>query len=226
MDDAAAACEEVSRWAEKRNAAIDIAFNELDLGTLRMRQQCYAEALTANHGARERVETLGTPGSVAIDWHQIGMVHREAGQFDQAERAHRQALTIWVQQNERAGEAASLLELGCLYGDMGRMEHAASCAGPTSARNPTATPLHPGRPGPSSDNLETTAGNPQAAAEARWEAMRLFLAYRRDGGENHDTGAKLRALVGEVFWRWTPPRRPACSTNWPGKRICRTSTRR
>lgn len=34
-------------------------------------------------------------------------------------------------------------------------------------------------------NIELADGNPEAAAEARAQALKLFLAYRRDGGENH-----------------------------------------
>ena len=35
-------------------------------------------------------------------------------------------------------------------------------------------------------DIETDAGNPAAAAEAKREAILSYLAYRRDGGENHD----------------------------------------
>jgi len=47
-----------------------------------------------------------------------------AGQYEQAERAYRQSLAIWVQQGNRAGEADSLNELGNLYNAMGRLEEA------------------------------------------------------------------------------------------------------
>ena len=33
--------------------------------------------------------------------------------------------------------------------------------------------------------IETDAGNPAAAAEAKGKAIACYLAYRRDGGENH-----------------------------------------
>ena len=35
-------------------------------------------------------------------------------------------------------------------------------------------------------DIETDAGNPTAAAEAKRKAIACYLAYRRDGGENHD----------------------------------------
>jgi tetratricopeptide (TPR) repeat protein len=52
------------------------------------------------------------------------VVHKEAGQLEQAERAYRQALAIKVQQKNLAGEAGSLGELGNLYGRVGRLEEA------------------------------------------------------------------------------------------------------
>ena len=39
--------------------------------------------------------------------------------------------------------------------------------------------------------LETAEGNREAAARAREKAIDLFLAYRREGGENHDGGGPL-----------------------------------
>jgi tetratricopeptide (TPR) repeat protein len=39
--------------------------------------------------------------------------------------------------------------------------------------------------------IETDAGNPAAAAEARAKAIACYLAYRRDGGENHDADGRI-----------------------------------
>jgi len=39
--------------------------------------------------------------------------------------------------------------------------------------------------------IETAAGKGSAAAEARRRALELFLAYRRDGGENHSSAGRL-----------------------------------
>ncbi len=44
-------------------------------------------------------------------------------------------------------------------------------------------------------DLEKASGNPQAAREARQQAVQAFLAYRRDGGENQSGGAQLCAAV-------------------------------
>jgi hypothetical protein len=52
-------------------------------------------------------ENLGEPASVAVAWHQIGMVHEEANRFDAAEQAFRQAL----EDNQAEAMAAQLAEL-------------------------------------------------------------------------------------------------------------------
>ncbi len=40
-------------------------------------------------------------------------------------------------------------------------------------------------------DIETDAGNPTAAAEARAKVIDCYLAYRRDGGENHSDSGRL-----------------------------------
>jgi tetratricopeptide (TPR) repeat protein len=91
-----------------------------------VRQRRYGEALESYREGLRIFESLGEPGSVAVLWHQIGMAHREAGQFEHAEQAYRQSLAINVQQQDRAGEASSLGELGNLYDQMERLEEAAT----------------------------------------------------------------------------------------------------
>jgi tetratricopeptide (TPR) repeat protein len=44
-------------------------------------------------------------------------------------------------------------------------------------------------------DIETDAGNPTAAAEAKRKAIACYLAYRRDGGENHYTEGRISFAV-------------------------------
>ncbi len=48
-------------------------------------------------------------------------------------------------------------------------------------------------------NLEREAGDPQAAAQARQQAVQTYLAYRRAGGESRLPGAQLCALVAQAI---------------------------
>lgn len=118
LDDAAAAYTEAIGLAERSGAVRDVAVGKGQLGTVRMLQRRYSEALAAHADARERFQTLGEPGSVAIAWHQMGMVHQEAGQPQAAEAAYRESLAINVQLHDVAGQAGTLNQLGSLYDNM------------------------------------------------------------------------------------------------------------
>ncbi|MFN0053506.1 MAG: tetratricopeptide repeat protein, partial [Planctomycetales bacterium] len=46
-------------------------------------------------------------------------------------------------------------------------------------------------------NIETDAGHPAAAAEAKGKAIACYLAYRRDGGENHSDAGRVSLTVSQ-----------------------------
>ena len=48
-------------------------------------------------------------------------------------------------------------------------------------------------------NIETAAGNAAAAAEARRKATAAYLAYRRDGGENHYSDGRIALAVSQAL---------------------------
>lgn len=118
LDDAAAAYTEAIGLAERRSAIREVAVGKTQLGTVRMLQHRYPEALAAYAEARERFQALDEPGTVAAAWHQTGMVHQKAGQPQAAEAAYRESLAIEVQLRNVAGQASTLLQLGNLYGDV------------------------------------------------------------------------------------------------------------
>jgi tetratricopeptide (TPR) repeat protein len=117
-DAAAAAYEEAIRRAEQRGNLRDVAVGKGQLATVRLQQQRYAEALEAYQEARDTFSRLNEPGTVAIVWHQIGMVHAEAGQPDAAEEAYNQSLAIQMRLGDQAGQASTLGQLGNLYNDV------------------------------------------------------------------------------------------------------------
>jgi len=75
LDEAASAYEEAIRLDEQRGAERDVAVGKGQLGTVRLAQRHYKEALEAYEEARERFTQLDEPGTVAVSWHQIGMVY-------------------------------------------------------------------------------------------------------------------------------------------------------
>ena len=207
------------------------------LGTVRMKQRRYPEALAAYAEARERFTQLDEPGSVAVAWHQTGMAYQEAGQPEAAEEAYRESLKIKVRLGNAAGQAGTLVQLGNLYDDaLGRPEEAVAfyrqaadkyveirdAASEGRTRNNLADTLrklgrldearqeirraieckaqfgHASEPWKAwaiLADIETDAGHPAAAAEARAKARACYLAYRRDGGENQIRTGRLALAV-------------------------------
>jgi tetratricopeptide (TPR) repeat protein len=111
LEEAAAAYEEGIALSEKHEGKRDAAIGKVQLGTIRLLQQRYPEALELYGQARALFERLEEPRMIANVWHQIGRVHRETKQSDEAERAYRQSLKISVQQYDRTREHRSQLKL-------------------------------------------------------------------------------------------------------------------
>ena len=104
-----------------------VAVGKGQLGTVRMQQRRYPEALAAYAEARERFTQLDELGSVAVFWHQTGIVYQAAGQPEAAEDAYRKSLAITVRLGDVAGQANTLSQLGNLYvGVLDRPEEAAA----------------------------------------------------------------------------------------------------
>jgi len=127
-DAAASAFEEAIRRAEQREDLRSVAVGKGQLGTVRLQQQRYAEALAAYQQARDTFSRLNEPGTVAIAWHQIGRVHEEAGQPEAAEGAYNQSLAIAVRLGNQTGQGGTLIHLGNLYKNyQKRPEEAVAC---------------------------------------------------------------------------------------------------
>ncbi|NJL28084.1 MAG: tetratricopeptide repeat protein, partial [Thermoanaerobaculia bacterium] len=124
LDEAAAAYEVTIQLAERQNDRRSSAVHRAQLGTVRMLQRRYVDALNAYTQACKAFEQLGELGSVAVAWHNSGMVHQYAQQYEEAEQAYLQALRLRMQLGDRPGEADSLSHLGQLLGLKGRSEDA------------------------------------------------------------------------------------------------------
>ncbi len=237
LDEAATAYEESIRRGERLGAGRDVAVGKGQLGTVRLLQRRYPEALAAYAEARERFTQLDEPGTVAVIWHQTGWAYQEAGRPEAAEDAYRKSLAIQVRLGNVAGQASTLNQLGNLYDEvLNRPEEAVAfyrqaadkdvegrdAANEGRARNNLAMTLRKlgrldearqeihraieckAQSGQASEpwkswsilaGIETDAGKPTAAAEARAKAIAGYLAYRRDGGENHDGPGRLSLAV-------------------------------
>jgi tetratricopeptide (TPR) repeat protein len=149
------------------------------LGTVRLYQKRYKEALESHEEARDAFEALGEPRLVAAAWHQIGMVHEEAGQLEPAEQAFRQSLAIKVREKDFAGQARSLHQLGRLYEIMGRLEEAATfCRQAADAHMRLKNLAHEGG---SRSNLAAVLIKLHRYDEARQELQRAIECKRPYG---------------------------------------------
>jgi tetratricopeptide (TPR) repeat protein len=241
LDQAAAAYEEAIQLDEQRGDARSIAVGKGQIGTVRYLQRRYPEAVAAHAEARQRFTALNEPGTVAVSWHQTGMVHQNAGQPQAAEDAYRQSLAIKVRLGDVAGQASTLNQLGNLYSNvLDRPEVAAGfylqaavkfvesrdVAREGLARNNLADTLrklrrldearqeilraidckaqfgHASEPWMSwaiLADIETDSGNVAAAAKAKGKAIACYLAYRRDGGENHNPAGRISLAITQAL---------------------------
>jgi tetratricopeptide (TPR) repeat protein len=130
LNEAAAAYEEGIRRDERRGADRDVAVGKGQLGTIRMHQLRYADALAAHEEARKQFTKLDEPGMVAVSWHLTGMVYLRARQPEAAEDAYRKSLAINVRLGNVTGQASTLGQLGNMYGAvLNRLEEAAAFYG-------------------------------------------------------------------------------------------------
>jgi tetratricopeptide (TPR) repeat protein len=216
----------------------EVAVNRGQLGTVRLYQNCYQDALDCYQEAIERFTVLGEPSTVAGLWHLTGRAYQNA---EAAQDAYRKSLAIRVRLNDIAGQAASLGQLGILYdAGLGRPEEAAALfrqaadkyieigdiAGEGRQRTNLAITLrglgrvdearreahraieckkqfgHALQPWTSwaiLAEIETDARIRVAAMEAKRKAVAAFLAYRRDGGENHTYAGRLSLAVTQAL---------------------------
>jgi tetratricopeptide (TPR) repeat protein len=126
LDEAAAAYEKVIEEADALGYRRAAALSRGELGTVRILQQRYPEAIAAWDQARRTFDDLDDLNMVAVAWHQIALVHTKVAELDAAERAYLRSLEIATRLGDRGGQAAALNGLGNIYVDAGRVEEAAN----------------------------------------------------------------------------------------------------
>ena len=148
-------------------------------------ESTYRQALSINTQYRNRVNEAASLG-------ELGSLYREWNRLEQAMDYYRQAMAIYSKLGNKAGEggqrnnlAATLIQLNRLDEARPELLRAIECKkGLGHAAEPWLE-LH------NLHNLEKADNNPQAAAQAREQALQAFLDYRRDGGENHSGAGRL-----------------------------------
>ena len=127
FDEAASVLEESIRRATKAGHARQVAVAKDRLGTVRLKQLRYQDALQLFEEARTQFSALGESACEASFWHQSGMVYEKAGELQAAEGAYRKSFALNGQLGNAAAQALTLNQLGSLYDTMGRTEEADAC---------------------------------------------------------------------------------------------------
>jgi len=142
---------------------------------------------------------LGDRAGQANTLNQLGLLHNDV--LDRPEEAvafHRQATDRYREIGDLAGEGRQYNNLAIALRRLGRLDEARQALQRAIACK--AQFGHAAEPWKAWDilsDIETDAGHPEAALEARAKAVAAYLAYRRDGGENHWPQGRLALAVGE-----------------------------
>ena len=133
---------------------------------------------------------------------ELGNLYGDTGRLEESVTFLRQAADMYVGLQDLSNEgrarynlAVDLIKLGQYDEARRELERAIACKEPFGhAATPWTTwaLLH---------NLEQAAGDPQAAAQARQQAVQTYLAYRRAGGRSLNTYAQLYGFVAQAIQR-------------------------
>ena len=249
LDDAVESYLENIQRAENLGDLRQAAVGRGQLGSVRLLQRRYGDALEAHRAARATFQQLGEDPAVATAWHEEGRVHHGDGNFAAAEVAWRRSLEIKTRLGNATGRAATLGLLGNLFDQQGRLddavaqfqeagplfEHAGDSYSAGQTYSNMARTLHslgrledaceaihkairckqrfghaaePWKTWAIFAKIETSAGNPTGAAEARRQAITTYAAYRRDGGEPMTGPTRLIATVAAALARGESPSLP------------------
>jgi tetratricopeptide (TPR) repeat protein len=144
---------------------------------------------------------LGNQAGQADTLGQLGNLYGDVLQRqEEAVAFYRRAAEIYGEIGDLAGEGMAYNNLAVTLSKLQRLEEARQAI--RRAIECKAPFGHAALPWTSWDilaDIETTAGNSAAAADARHQALAAFLAYRRDGGENQFRAGRLALFVRQAL---------------------------
>jgi len=143
---------------------------------------------------------LGDVAGQASTLMELGNLYDDLGLPEQAVAFFRQAADKFVDFGDEAGEGRTRYNLASTLLKLRRLEEARE-----EIRRTTECEAkfgHESEPWKTWDilaEIETVARNPTPAAEAKRKAAECYLAYRRDGGENHDIAGRVSIAVTQAL---------------------------
>lgn len=153
---------------DKRAAAV----SQGGLAYTYMLLERYNDALKIFARVRDFFIATGEPSSVAISWHNTGIVYRQAKQYQQAERAYKNSLAISMSNKYLESQASTLNELGALYSERKYLEYGLTFS--KQAADIYTKLQNPQREGRARHNIAVSLGRLQRYDEARRELLRAI----------------------------------------------------
>lgn len=158
-----------------------------EAGNYEAAEEAYREALALWVKLKDRAHEADT-------LNQLGLLYDKMGRLEEAVTFYWQAADIRVQLKDQAKEGIVRNNLTDTLIKLGRYEEArAEIRRAIECKRPYGHAAELWAVWNTLHNLERAVGDQAAAEQAKAEARRLFLAYRRDGGENHSPGGRLCA---------------------------------
>lgn len=148
---------------------------------------------------------LGNVAGQAATLLQLGILHDRRGRTEEAVAFDRQAAEKYVEIHDAANEGRARNNLANRLRKLRRFEEARQEI--RRAIECDAQFGHAAEPWKSWNilaDIETEAGTPTAAAEAKRKAIECYLAYRRDGGENHSPVGRICLAVTQALLTGDP----------------------
>ncbi|MDQ1355124.1 MAG: hypothetical protein QG657_5434, partial [Acidobacteriota bacterium] len=140
------------------------------------------------------------PAGEAASLLQLGNLYQKMGRLEEAVIFFRQAANKYLEIKDMAQEGRARNNMAATLIKLKRYEEARTeILRAIECKEPYGHAVTPWTTYDILCDLERAEGNSQAAQAAREKAIQLFLAYRRDGGENYNPGGAL------VPCRWPGP---------------------
>jgi tetratricopeptide (TPR) repeat protein len=118
------------------------------------------------------------------------------GRAEEATAFYRQAVSKFVESGDRGRESATRRNLAETLRKLRRFDHARQEVRRAIICDRELDYMYePWKTWAILANIETDTGNPAAAVEAKRKAVDAYLAYRRDGGENHNADGRIALAV-------------------------------
>ncbi len=150
---------------------------------------------------------LGNPARQADTLDQLGLLY--SGPLDRLKEAvtsFKRAADSYVEVEDAAGESRARNNLGVTLRRLGSLDEARrEIRRVIECKAQFGHTVEPWTAWAILADIETDAGNSAAAAQARSKAIDAYLAYRRDGGENHNDFGRLAHTVSRHLLAGDPP---------------------